>query len=127
MPIVCLEALLCVIAVGEVGVAFNRDVIVVVKADELAEPEVTGVRSRLVRDAFHQIAIAGDEPGVMINDRVIVAIERTCEMRFSNRHADSVAEPLTEWAGGVLDSRCIPVVGVAGSSALPLPELLDIL
>ena len=41
--------------------------VVVVQADQLAEPQVAGQRRRFGRDAFHQVAIADDHVGVVID------------------------------------------------------------
>ncbi len=67
MPVVCLEALRGVVVERELGVALDCDVIVIIEADQLAESQMAGVGRRFVRDAFHDVAIAGDEIRVMIH------------------------------------------------------------
>merc|ERR1711965_335221 len=46
-----------IVAVGEVGVSFDRDSVVVVDPAEIGQAEVTGERRGLVRNAFHQAAV----------------------------------------------------------------------
>jgi uncharacterized membrane protein YjgN (DUF898 family) len=48
------------------------------------------------------------------------------EMRFGDRHPDSVAESLSEWAGRRLDAGRVAVLGMARSSAAPLAERLQV-
>ena len=67
VPVVGPEALGDVVAVRQLGVAVDRDVVVVVDADQLAEPEVPGERAGLVRHAFHEATVTGDHVGVVID------------------------------------------------------------
>ena len=67
VPSVGAEALGDVVVVRQRGVAVDRDVVVVVDADQLAEPEVAGERGRLVRDALHEAPVAGDHVRVMVD------------------------------------------------------------
>src|SRR5689334_23788682 len=46
----------------------DRDPVVVVEPDQLAELQVTGERRGLVGDAFHEVAIGGQEIGVMVDE-----------------------------------------------------------
>ena len=55
------------------------------------------------------------------------AIEHRAEMRFADGHSDRVADSLPERAGRRLDTGRVAVLGVAGSLALPLAELLQII
>ena len=75
MPAVRLEALRRVVGEPAGGRAVDGDAVVVVEHDELAERQRAGERARLVRDAFHQAAVADEHVRVVIDDRVPGAIE----------------------------------------------------
>ena len=49
--------------------AVDRDPVVVEDADQPAEAEVAGQRGRLVADALHEAAVAGDDVGVVVDER----------------------------------------------------------
>ncbi len=115
-----------IIAEGQRRVAFDRDVVVVVETDQLAELVVAGEGSRLVRDAFHHVAIAGDEVDVVIED-CLVAVEYRGHVRFSDSHSNRIADSLPEWASRRLDAGGVAVLGVARRLALPLAKLLQII
>src|SRR6476659_1548588 len=83
-------------------------------------------RGRFMRHAFHQIAVAGDEIRVMVDDLMIRPIEERAEQRFTNCHPDRIAESLTQWASGRLDTGRVAVLRMSRSLALPLTELLDV-
>ena len=51
------------------GRAVDRDPVVVVEVDELAEPELAGDRRGLVRDALHQVAVGADRVDAVVDDR----------------------------------------------------------
>jgi hypothetical protein len=127
LPPVGLEPLLRIVAEGELGVALDRDVIVVVEPDQLSKPKVAGERCSLVRHSLHHVAVARDEVGVVIDDRVILLVEDRREMCLCHRHPDRVAHTLTEWSGGRLHAGSVTVLGMAGRPALPLPEVPDVI
>ncbi len=102
VPAVGLEPLADVVAVGERGVAVDGDVVVVVDADQVAEALVPGERRRLVTDALHEAAVAGDHERVVVDH---VVAELRAQAALGDRHADCVGEALTERTGGDLDAR----------------------
>ena len=69
VPAVGLEALADVVGVGQLGRPVDRDVVVVVDADQPAEAEVAGERRGLVADALHEAAVAGDHVRVVVDER----------------------------------------------------------
>ncbi len=80
---------------------------VVVEHDiEPPEPEVPGERGGFVADPFHQAAVAGDRPDVVIDER---RAETIAEEALGDGHADGVREALAERTGRGLDAD-----GVAG-------------
>ena len=70
--------------------------------------EMAGERDRLLADAFHQAAVAGDDIGVVIDDAVA---EPRVEQPLRQRHADGVGEALAERTGGRLDAGAWPYSG----------------
>ncbi len=58
-----LEARQLVVRAGQRGRAVDRDLVVVEQHDQPAEPEMPGERDRLVAEALHQAAVAGDHIG----------------------------------------------------------------
>ncbi len=96
-----LEARHLVAGFGERQRAVDRNAVVVEEDDQLAEPQVPGDRDRLVADALHQVAVGGDHIGVVVDD---VVAEAGRDHALGDRHADGIAEPLAERAGGGLDA-----------------------
>ena len=60
MPVRRPEALELIVGDGKTGRAVDRDLIVVEQHDQAAELEMAGERDRLLADALHQAAVAGD-------------------------------------------------------------------
>ena len=72
---------------------------------------MAGERRRLVADALHQVAVGGDHPGAVIDQR---AAEPRRQQPLGQRHADGGGDALAERAGGGLDARVLAVFGMAG-------------
>ena len=123
VPAVGLEATADVVGVGQLGLAVDGDPVVVVDADEPAEPEVAGERRRLVADALHEAPVAGDHVGVVVDE---VAAEALAEDPLGDRHADRVTEALPERAGGDLDAVGVAGLRMAGRARVVAAEGLDV-
>ena len=117
------EALLVVFRGAERGRAVDRDAVVVEQHDQPAEPEMAGQRDRLLADAFHQAAVAGDDVGVVIDD---VAAEALGHQPLGEREAHGIAQALAQRAGGGLDAAGMAVLGMAGGLAAELAEVLQL-
>ena len=74
----------------------------------------TGQGAGLVRNAFHQAAITGKDPGEVIDDGVTGAVELAGQQFFGQCHADRIGQPLPQRAGGGFDARGDAHFGVAG-------------
>ena len=61
---------LVLVVEGERRRAVDRDPVVVVEDDQLAEPEGAGERGGLGRDALHEVAVGGDHVGAVVDDLV---------------------------------------------------------
>ena len=70
-----------------------------------------GQPDRLVADALHQTAVAGDDIGVVIDQ---IVAEPRIQQALGHRHADRVGEALAERAGGGLDPGVWPYSGWPG-------------
>ena len=59
-PVVRLETRADILRERQLRFAFDADLVVVVKPQQLVQPEMSRQRSGFRRDAFHHIAIAAD-------------------------------------------------------------------
>ena len=96
----------------EIGVVVEDD-------DQLVELEVPGERDRLVADALHQAAVAGNHVGVVVDDGVA---EPRIEEPLRQRHAHGIAEALAQRTRGRLDARRVPELGMPRRLGAQLPE-----
>ncbi len=103
----------------ERGGALDGDVVVVVAHDEVAELQMSGQRCGFRRDAFHEIAVAADDVGVVVDDVEAIGVEARPHETFRDREADRVAEALPERSRGALDARRVSVLGMARASSSP--------
>ena len=82
-----------------------------------------GERDRLVRNAFHQVAVGAEHIGVVVDD--VAELRR--EVALGDRHADRVAEPLAERAGGGLDAGRLEILRMPWCVRAELAEVLDLI
>ena len=106
--------------------AVDGNVVVVIERDQLAEAQRSRERAGLVRDAFHQAAVADEHPRAVIDDRVPVPVEARRQHLLRDCHADGVRKALPEWSGGRLDPWCVAALGVPRGHRMELPEALDL-
>ncbi len=123
VPAVGLVALADVLGERQRGVALDRDVVVVVEDDQLAEAEVAGERRGLGRDALLEVAVGGDHVREVAEQLLAVAGDQHA---LAERHADRRGDALAERAGGRLDPRRVAVFRVAGAGRAELAEVLDV-
>ena len=126
LPAVGFEALRRVVGEPAVDMAVDGDVVVVVEGGQFAQAPGAGKRTGFVRNAFHQAAVAEENPGAVVDDGVAGAVEVVRQHFFGQRHADGVGDALAERAGGGFDARRVAVFGVAGRLAVQLTEILQI-
>ncbi len=112
---------------GDLRAPFDRDVVVGIEDDELAQPQVAGLRPGLGRDPFLQVAIAGQNVGVVVHDGVTRSIEVRGKGHLGDGHADGVGQALTQGSGGGLNAGGLAVFGMARGAAPPLAEPLEFL
>jgi len=126
VPAVRLEALRRVVREPALHLAVDRDAVVVVEADQLAEPLRARERARLVRDAFHQAAVAAEEIGVVVDDGRVRAIEVRREEALRERHPDRIRDALAERPRGRLDADVDLALGMARAARAELAKMLDL-
>ncbi len=108
------------------GRARERDAVVVVQDDELAQLEVAGQRSGLGLHALHHVAVACQDVGVVVDDLVPRPIEARGQVRLGDRHAHRIAHALAERPRGRLDALGQMALGMPRRETAPLAELLDL-
>jgi hypothetical protein len=126
LPAVGFEAFRRVVGEPALDMAVDRNAVVVVEDDQLAQSLRAGQRAHFVRNAFHQATVAGESVGVMVDDGMSVAVELRSEAAFRDRHAHRVCQTLTQRAGRGFHARCVAVFRVAGRLRMQLPECLEV-
>ena len=106
--------------------AVELDAVVVVQDDELAQAQVAGQARGLRRDALQEVAVAGDDVGPVVDDRVPGAVELGGQAPLGDGHADRVRDALAERTGRRLDAGRQAVLRMAGRPRAPLPERLEV-
>ncbi len=118
-----------VLRLGDVRVVLDRDRVVVVEHDEVAQLLVRGQRGGLVADALLDVTVGDDRVDVVVERAAAgrrVRVEQAALPAGGHRHADRVRQPLAERPGGGLHPRGEPVLRVAGGAAAPGPVALDV-
>ena len=126
VPPVGVEPQARVLGEGQVGAAVDRDAVVQVEDDQLAQAEVPREGTGFGGDAFHHVAVAGDDIGEVVDDLVAGAVVPGRQVRLGHGHAHGVRDALAERSRGGLHAGRIAVFGMAGRPALPLPEIPDL-
>ena len=126
VPAVGLVAGADVLGEGELRVALDRDVVVVVEPDQPAEPEMAGDRGRLGGDPLLHVAVRSDEVGEVVDGLVVAEVEAGGQHALAERHPDRRGDPLPERPGGRLHARHVPVLRVARARRVELAEALDL-
>ena len=126
MPTIRLKAPRVIFVTGDVRTCGQRHMVVIEEVDQFAEFQLPGERRRLGRHALHQISVAYQPVSEMINDLEVRPVVTGREMGFGDRHADAIAESLSERARGGFHTRCQAALGMTGRNAAPLAELFDL-
>ena len=118
-----------VVALGDLGVVLDGDLVVVVDQREVAELLVAGEGAGLVADALLEVTVGGDRPDVVVEHRLAafgVRVQQPALAAGGHRHADRVADALAQRAGGGLHAGGVPVLGVSRGQRAPLPQRLEV-
>ncbi len=108
------------------GRAVDRDPVVVVADDQLAEREVARYRRRFLADALHHVAVGADHVDVVVDDLVGGSVEAVREETLGDRHSDGVGDALPERPRRHLDAGRVAALGVARRARAPLAELFEV-
>ena len=103
MPAVGLVALEHVLGEGDVGVALDADVVVVVDDDQVAQPLMAAQAAGLGGDSLLKAAVAGDDVDPVIEEalsRIGRLVEGAAHEAGVHGHPDGRGEALSERAGG---------------------------
>ncbi len=112
---------------GQFRAAVNGDLVVVVEHHQLVELLVAGQADRLLRHAFHQVAVAGNHPGAVVHHVVAGAVKARGQPALGHCHPHGGTDALPQGAGSHFHARSESVFGVARGLATPLPEVLEFL
>src|SRR5206468_11572125 len=99
--------------------------IVVVNPAEVGKAEMSGERSALTADAFHQVTVAADGVDIKVEKFEARLIEIGGEPFSRDGHANAVGDALAEGPGGGFNACGDMRFRVAGSAAAELAEALD--
>ena len=110
--------------VGERDLAVNRDAVIIPKHNQLAEALHARKADGLLRDAFHQAAIARNDICIVIHDLFAVA---GLHRGFAHGHANGGGKPRAQGAGGGFNAFCMAIFRVASRARALLAEIPDVL
>lgn len=98
----------------------NRDVVVIVDHDEVAELQMTSHRSSLRGNTLHSAAITEEGVCVVVEQLVAGLVENSGGVPLSNGKTDSVGETLTKRSSGDLNTGGVVGLGVTRSDRVDL-------
>ena len=126
VPLMRFKASTNVFCKADIGRAVDRNVVVIVEHDELAQSQMPSNRRRFGANAFHEATIATNRIRIVIDDVVTGAVITRREVRFGNRKSNGIGNALPEWARRRIDSRRDVVFRVTRRNASHLAELFQI-
>ena len=100
----------------------DRDPVVVPENNQLIELEMAGDADRFLAHALHQVAVRGDDIGVVIDDPGKAGGHHA----FGDREANRRRNPLPKRTGRRLDARGAPIFRVPRRPRADLAELFDV-
>jgi hypothetical protein len=121
------EALAGIVALRHHRHRVESDIVGIINQDEIVQPEVTRESDRLGGDTFLETAVAGETDDRLVENNVVGRVV------FCRRHlrgksvANRIADALAEGTGRCLDSDGLGELGVTGSLAVELAEVLYLL
>ena len=126
VPAISVEALAHVFSEDQAGGAAQRNAVLVVQVDQFAELQVAGQGGSLLGDAFHQVAIAANGIGMVVDESVSGAVEARRQPVFGDGHAHAVGETLPQRAGGHFHAGRMAALGMARRLAAQPAEALQL-
>ena len=126
VPVIGFETLMGVVGKPAFGFAIDRDAVMVIEADQLAEAERARQRADFVGDPLHQAAVAHKHVGKVVDDVVTRTVELRRQRAFSDRQTHGVGQPLAQRPGGGFDARRVADFRVARRFRVQLTEVLQL-
>ncbi len=129
VPAVGLVARGGVLAQRDVGVVLDRDLVVVVEDDEVAQLLHGRQRRGLRRHALFDVAVGGDHVDEVVEGtgaRLGVRIEQAALVARRHGHAHRGGQALAQRPGGDLDAEGVPELRVPGRLGAPGAQRLDV-
>ena len=119
-----------VLVEGDVGVVLDRDVVVVVEDDQVAQLLGAGQGAGLGGDTLLEVAVRGDDVDVVVEGGLTLRglrVEQPALAARGHGHAHGGGQALAQRAGGDLDAVGVAVLGVARGLGAPGAQLLEVL
>src|SRR6185437_11142683 len=113
-----------VLGKGDGGIAFDRDVVVVVDPAQIVEREMAGKRGRLGAHSLHEAPVAANGIDSVIEEIEARPVITGAEIFAGNRHADARGDALTQGTGRGLDPGYEVVLRVPRRLAAPFLKCL---
>ena len=113
----------------DIRVVFDRDLILVVEHDQIAELLGAGKGGGLAGDALLHVAVGGDDVDVVVERALTgrcVGVEETALVARRHRHADRRRQTLPQRPRRDLDTRGVAELRVARGLGLPGAQRLDV-
>src|SRR5258708_34830933 len=127
MPAVGLETFAHILLEGDVGIAFDGDMIVVVEVNNIPKAKMPRNRRRFATDPLHHIPITADSIDHVIIKFKTRLVESCRQMFLRYRKPDAVGETLAQRTRRHFDARRQAIFGMPGRLAMQLSEIFDVL
>src|SRR5215469_2253609 len=111
---------------GNSGVAFDRDVVVVINPAEIVEAEVPCQRRGFRGNSLHQAPIAANRINVVIENVEAWTVVPVGKPLLRDCHANAGCDSLPERTGCRLNTRNPVILRMAGSFAVELAKPADV-
>ena len=126
MPFIGFEPLFHVLGKGEIRRTFDGYPVVIVKAGQPREGQVSGQGGRLRGHTFHHVPVAAHDIGIVTDDFAVGLVVDGGQVPFSHGHAHSVGESLAQRPGGGFHPWGEAELGMPRGFAVPLAEPFEV-
>ena len=100
----------------------NRDVVIIIDHDEIAQLQVSRCTGSFTRNAFHGAAITKEAVGMIVHQVKARFVELCSSVRLGNGKANSIAKALAKRSSCDLDAWSVVCFGMARCDAVDLLE-----
>ena len=126
MPTIRFEAPRAILGERDVGAGGQGDVVVVVETGQLSQLQMAGQRSRLRGHALHEITVADDRVGGVIDHLESGPVVARRQLRLGDRHPYRVGESLPQRSRGGLHAGRMSALRMPRRLASELAKLFDV-